>query len=1057
MTPGNYLEAARRRLRLVFGLRGAAAVVLSALAVTAVAAWLIMTLVPAAATLGWLRVLLYGALAAAAALLVWWPQTPGRAARALEGRVPAFGGRLTTWLDGARRGEDSTLFVLLSRQTARIAEAHPVDRVLPARLLVWPAAVAVLGAGLLAAVLTGSHPWQLAAQRLWTGSLLADAQPRIVVSPGDTVVRRGSDVMVDAEAAGFQPGSMDVHAAFGTGAWERAPMSQLSDEGYGFVFVGVTEDIEYYVSARGLTSSRHRIRVADLARVTDVSVTYRFPAWTGLDDSRLARGDVRALPGTRVEVTATTDRPLGGAVLVVNGDTREMSAEGEALRASFEVTRPGSWHVAVRHQGELARISDTWLIEVAEDAAPEVAFTFPGHDRKATAIEEVAVEFEARDDYGIQSLALNYAVNGGAWKEVKLDGDAAGHVLRLEELRAPDGGGERALRPGDVISLYGEAQDHSQSSRTALYFVDVRPFDMRYRESQQMGGQGPSEGGGFDIAERQRDILSATWNLVNKRETTDRRTLKDEADVLAMLQRTLRDQVETLVTRSRARGLGGEDELAAFLKELSAALEHMEPAASSLEALELMEAVPAEQQALQHLVTAESSVRDVDVSLSRGDGRGTSGRSLGELIELEMDPERNRYEMPQQPSFGEEAGEAQQQEEWKRLEELAARQERLARQQREDPASLPSRWEQARLQRELEEMRRELESQRGSSGAASAESAGRALDDVRAAQQALEGQDADPRARQQASDALRRAAETLRETSRSNLEERLARAGRRVSNLEADQDRVMEALDELQQSALERARSGQRASRSDYGMQTFGAVKRRMQDDLADLRGEMADVSEALAQRDAEGARMLDRAVRELDEARVDERLAASAEAFEMGQPLYVIGSETLVEDALQRLGRRIDQARDAVARDGGETADPLQEVRSLRRRLTEARTDDGRPAEGEVAEVVRSLARLAPRDDGQDTARDGAARGRGATGSRTAVDPGVYVIRGVASENTESLYRMTLERLDLIEATLESADSPPIRAQEPRDSHRDSAAAARYFRELSTRTMEDD
>jgi hypothetical protein len=865
------------------------------------------------------------------------------------------------------------------------------------------------------------------------------------------VVRRGSDVVIGAEAHGFLPHAMQVHAAFGSSDWEQAPMSQESADGFGFVFVAVAEEIEYYVSADGLTSARHRLRVADLPRVTDVALTYRFPAWTGLDPSNFTRGDVRALPGTGVAVTATTDRPVTEPVLVVNGAAADMTGEGNAARGAFEVTEAGSWHIAVRHEGELARISDSYLIDVAEDAAPEVAFTWPGHDRKATAIEEVALGFEARDDYRVEALAMHYAVNGGAWTEVALDGEADEHLLRFEELTAADGPVPRPLQPGDVVSLYGEARDHTRATRTALYFVDVQPFDTRYRESQQMGSQGPSEGGGFDIAERQRDILTATWNLINKQDHVDPRVVRDEAEVLAMLQRTLRDQVETLLTRSRARGLGRDEELTQFLRELTSALEHMEPAAVRLEALALMDAVPAEQQALKHLATAEASVRDVDVSLSRGDPRGTSGRSLGELIELEMDPARNRYEMPQQPSFGDEnGGAAAQEREWRRLEELAARQERLARQQGQDPQSLASRWEQARLQRELEQLREELES-RGGAGSASSASTARALADVRAAEEALERQHPDPRARQQASEALRRAAQTLRESSRGDLQERLARAGRQVANLEADQARVMEALEQLQQSALDRARDGQGVTRSDYGMQTFGMVKRRMQADLAELRGELTDLTDAVDERDAQGAGMLDRALRELDEARLDERLAASAEAFEMGQPLYVIGSETLVEQALERLAQRVGQTQDALARSNdAEPSEPLQEVRALRRRLADARRGDGSVAEAEVEAVARALGRLAPAEDlGQD--------GRGVSASRSALDRGVYTIRGTAAENNEAFYRLTLEQLDLVEAALESADSVPIRAQEPRDVSRDSAAAARYFRDLSRRTTDDD
>jgi hypothetical protein len=309
---------------------------------------------------------------------------------------------------------------------------------------------------------------------------------------------------------------------------------------------------------------------------------------------------------------------------------------------------------------------------------------------------------------------------------------------------------------------------------------------------------------------------------------------------------------------------------------------------------------------------------------------------------------------------------------------------------------------------------------------------------------------------------LRRAAQTLRETSRGNLQDRLSRTGRQVANLEADQARVAEALEQLQQSALERARSGQGISRSDYGMQTFADVKRRMQEALAGLRGELTDLSDAVGQgqRDADAARVLDRALRELDETRVDERLAASAEAFEMGQPLYVIGSETLVQQALQRLGQRIGQAQRAVARgEGEESPNPLEEVRALRRRLADA-SRDRNMTEAEVAAVARSLDRLAPADLGSADLVSGDDRGQdgpGVSASRFARDRGVYTIRGTAADNTEALYRMTLERLDLIEAALESADTPPIRAQEPRDVSRDSAAAARYFRDLSRSTRDDD
>lgn len=1054
-----YLDAARRRLRWRWGARTAALMLGGLLAVTLGGAALVMELVPSDTLLSAVRAGLYALPVAAALLSVALWRRRDRAVAELERRVPAFAGRLDTWHDGRRRNDATDLFVLLERQTAELAAAHPVDRAVPAREILVPALLALLLSVCLALLLAGSRPLQLAGQRLWTGELFAAAQPRILVSPGDVVVRRGSDVVINATVRGFRADAMTVHADFG-GGWERAPMVELGADRYGFVLVGIGEGVDYYVADRGLSSGRFRIEVADLPEVLALETRYRFPEWTGLAERAGGPGDVMALPGTEVEVTAVADRALGETLLVVNDVARPMSVGSGTVEASrsargaFAVSAPGRWHIAVRHEGELARISDSYLIELAEDSPPELAFVWPGHDRKATAIEEVALEFEARDDYGVTALTLRYAVNGGAWNELALG--EGGHLLALENLRAGDGNGDgdgvgaRALAPGDVISLYAEASDHTQSTRSALYFIDVRPFELRYRESQQMAGQGGAEGGGFDIAERQRDLLTATWNLINKQRggaadptAAERRALADEAEVLAALQRTLAEQVETLVARSAARGLGRDGETSEFVAELKRALEHMTPAAARLAERELEEAVPAEQRALTHLATAEASVRDVDVSLSRNDGRGTSSRSLSELMELEMDPERNRYEMPQQAALAEDAGQDADAR-WQRLEELAARQEQLARQSADAADSLPSRWEQARLRRELERLREALEAgradRRSTDSAAPGESLERAIADVDRARRALDAPDG-AEGRDQAAEALRRAADALRDSSRGELQARIAEAARRAGNLQADQGRVMEALEQLQEASLERAREGASLVRGDYAMQTFAEVKRRMQGDLAELRAELIDLSDAAGERSAQGARTLDRALDELDEVRVDERLAASASAFDLGQPLYVIGSESLVEDALERLGGRIAQAQRAFADDlAGVGTDPLAEVRELRRRVLEAGDDDGGFRRRALEAVAADLARMG---GAGDAAGGGATMGAG-------LDRGLYTIRGTADENTEALRQLVLDRLDLLESALLSLDRAPVRAQQPRPSGRDSPAAARYFRTLS-------
>ncbi len=1050
----DYLLGCRKRLRRRFVARGSTLLALSAVTATVVFALLVVSWVPGGGLVIVARSVLYLALTAGIAVIVWWPMRIAAVPRQVEARVTDFDGRLQTWWDTSQRGADSAMLELLTRETQIIAAAHDKLQVVASREIAAPAGIAgLLTIALIVLLASGNNPWQLAAKRLWTGDLLVAAAPRITVSPGDVVVPRGADVVVEAAASGFLARRMEMHAAFErTEGWETAPMSRLAESKYGFVFVGVSEEVEYYVASAGLNSQRHVIHVADLPRVTGVNLFYEFPAWTGLPVTDRDDGDVSALPGTRIAITAITDLPVTDPLIVVNGEVLQASSDGLASRGAFAVSEEGSWHVAVRHEGTLARISDTYLISVVEDNPPEVSFSWPGYDRQATSIEEVGLRFRSRDDFGVESLSLKYSLNGGSWVDVALsaDADEPGHLLYLEDLRiaAIPGGEQRTLRPGDMISFYAEAHDHTAVARTALYFVDVRPFDKTYRESQEVSGQAGSRNE-LDIAERQKEIVSATWNLLNKQasqktgETNDEAEA-DQAEVLAMLQRTLKDQILTLTARAAARRLDVNEEIDQFTAELTLASEFMEPAAVKLEARELLDAIAPEQQALHHLLAAQASMTDVNVSMTRADMRGTAGRSLSELFDLEMDPERNRYEMPQRPNATE--GDEQDDGDWRALEELAERQQQIAERQRSGEESVASRWQQERLQMDLEALRERLENlQRNQAGegrdSAAIENAIAELNEARAAI------DSESASTQQASQALRRAAAQLRENERGNLDQQLARSGRQIENLLTDQRNSIDRLEELQRETLNAARAGDVDPFDNYAMESYAVRKRRMQQDLDDVTREIDAVGDALAGRDPDIRRVLQRALTELSEQRVAERLAATADAFEYGRPLFAIGNEATVERALQRLGDRVRQARrllesgDAAVRD--DTS--LARVRSLRQALAAANPANAATGGGfddnNLNGIVRATDALEFRL-GQELGE--------AFNLNTALNRAAYVPRGTAADNTDVLLQMTKDRLDLIESVLLNLEAPPIRAQNPRDTARDSVEAARYFRDLS-------
>jgi hypothetical protein len=1034
----DYLQSVSGHLRRLAWARVAGLVAISIAALTFLGAWYVRREVPTSDQLLVLRVLA-GLVIAAGTIMLVRLSARSSAVAELERRVPEFGGRLETWVDAQQRQLDSSVLALLGLQVGRIAERHPSARVIDRLEWIGPimlSAAAVVG---LVALLSGqAGGWSTAAKRLWLGDLLSAGQPHIAVAPGNSIVPVGFDVIVEARAVGFDPGAMRLVARFDGGSdWQDVAMSRLSDDSFGFVFVAVGSQIDYYAQTDNVQSERYSIRVAELPRVTSVELVADYPDWTGLEPLHSSEGDIAALAGTTVEVSVQLDKPADEVYLVVDDGSEDMETAGERFLGDFAISESGYWHIAVAHEDGLARISDRFRIDAVEDQAPEIVYVWPGRDRQATAIEEVSMEFSATDDFAVENMTVNYSVNGGAWKSHDLDVESPDWLLALEETTTVDGA---SLSAGDVVSLYATVSDHAQTVRSDLYFLDIRPFDRRYRESQQNSSSQGSGGDQLDIAERQKEIITATWNLANKAQEEVSDELDRETSVVAVLQEKLAEQVQVLIERASARGLDQDDSVAEFVESLDLALTEMAPAAQRLGDGQLEEALPPEQRALAHLRAAEASVRDINVSLAeRSRGQGTLSNSLSELVDLEMDRERNRYETPQAANPG--AAAQEQDPEWQQLEELAARQEQLAQERARGDENPASRWQQQKLERELEALREQLQRRQAASrqrpGSMSERSLGDAIADLEQASERLQQNRNDPEASREIGQALKRAADSLKQQAASDVRDQLQDARQTARALQDAQEGIMDRLEANQERSLDASEAGEFDPWQDFTMAGDVTTKAQMREDLQVLRKQLADAVNALGE-DQSAAELLRAAQAELDEDRVDERLAASADAFEMGRPLYALGHEEIVTRSLARLNEQLETAQQVLGEGQAMRArnDPRRAVASLRQALAAARQGDGIDAEalGAVAAQTEALRLRLGEDLDASLERDRAN----------------YRARGLNSEDPELLYRLAEASLDLVEGALNASDAAGIQAQELRDSARDSAASADYFRELS-------
>lgn len=968
-----YIAQLEQRLRLSTLLRGIAILTGGALVATLV----LVTIANARAfsqgsvTAARFALLLILAIAAAAGLaLPLYRLTRRRMIRTAEAAFPQFQQRLTTFTE--RDGRDPFI-ELLAGDTLDVAQsAEPKQFVTGLRL--WTSLAASVGSFAILIWMIAAGPGFLGygASLLWTGPHRdRPALYNLRVTPGDAVVRRHADQMVSAIPTGLQSPSVRLHARYQSSSkWEEIAMLPKAAGsfagGYEFVFAGLPENVEYYVTAGAMTSKHYNIRVTDLPMVKQIRVTYHYPTWTGMpSDVEERGGDLRAVIGTEAELDVSTDRPLqGGEIALDNGQHIQLTGgQNNVYHATVKMDRDGAYHVTGVDQGQPVRVSEDFFIEARKANPPQIALVRPGGgDYHANPIEEVTVAAKATDEYGLRDLTLHYSVNGGPETTVDLlhkkgEKQADGSTtLSLENFK---------LVPGDLVSVYATAKDGNSDAHTDMMFIQTDPFERDFSQSQVSGGGGGGGGGGnqsAEISQREKEIISQTFKQQGEKNPTAQQAA-DMAKLLFESQSTLRDQAVSLSGRLEARELTDEVKaIADFQKDMLAASQAMTPAAEQLQQQKWKDAIPNEQKALQWLLRAEATFRQIQVAFGAGGGGGGGGaaRDLAQLFDLELDTQKNQYETPQSAATSEEQKAREIDDALKKLDELAKREENLAQQQRNGQQTAEQKWQQEMLQREAQQLQEQMAQQLGQSGqqgsssqgqqgqqsssgqasgsSSSASSSGRQSQQP-SQQSADQAADSRQQAAQQALDRLRQATDDMRRAISQNdsgadarrAADRLRQATDLLGGLEqqdasgrlnsmaqtAEQlaarqkqqaDRVRDLM--AQQSA---ARAANRPMKYPSAEEVDKMVNDRQQvsDDLTRLTQQMRDSARELAPTQPGASGKLRSALDTMDQNDLGTRLQRSSDQLRSGE--FSDPAETALTNDLQKLGQQIGDAARAL------------------------------------------------------------------------------------------------------------------------------------------------
>ena len=274
---------------------------------------------------------------------------------------------------------------------------------------------------------------------------------RLEVSPGDADCLQGDSLRIEARVSGLLPESASIHAET-AGAERSADTMPFEGNAFTYEYANVQRDFTYRIKAGDASTRLYTVTVRDRPSIEDLTLEYRYPAYTGLPDrtETNAPGDIRAPVGTAVRLTVRADRPLSRSHVQVRHVTAD--AEGAApqelplvragpnvVRQEIRIERSGQYTIHLFDADGISNIPQVRQIEAVPDAPPNVVFVEPARDVAVAPDAKVSLLASAEDDFGLRELHLFVQPRAGAdWEP-----------LRNWQYE----GGMRAAREGCVIDV----------------------------------------------------------------------------------------------------------------------------------------------------------------------------------------------------------------------------------------------------------------------------------------------------------------------------------------------------------------------------------------------------------------------------------------------------------------------------------------------------------------------------------------------------------------------------------------------------------------------------
>ncbi len=636
-------------------------------------------------------------------------------ARAIERDYPELKEALRTAAEQTP-GADGRLTFLQRRllkhalDHAAVSAWHSTPRSVARQFAIAHALTLVLALGITGLALNYGAPWSTTWDRVFHPPKVA-AGTEIEVTPGNQEVERGATVVIAARFPDALPADAALVWQNAAGQSGRIAMSRsLSDPVFATTLTDVASDTVYSVEYGSESTTSFALTVFELPSLVRADATLDFPEYTGLKDRTIVdTRRISAVEGTHLDYQFIINRPVARAIL--------QSDDGESLPLEprnddgtlFGISQTLATSARYKLQlttsdGRADPVPADIRIEVAPNERPELTLNFPRGDQRVSPIQEIHLNADIRDDYGLLDYGIATAIGSAepefhsfktASSQPPLEAEVS-HLLALENV---------GVEIDELVTWFAWAEDYGPNGeprRTTgdLFFAEVRPLDEIFREDTAGGGAAGGSPGGpaGDLIEIQRQLSIAIWNL-RQEGASDDPTFRENVEVLRDSQAQARSQLTELRAQLDDPRMRGNAELAD--QSMGIALDELNDAADELSVDPLDNAWQGSQAAFRALLRLQPKETNIVQGNQAGGG---GGRNRQQIDQLRMRREANDYA---DQSQAESEVTPEQREELNllsRLRELSRRQQDLNERLQELQTALAA----ATTEAEREEIRREL-------------------------------------------------------------------------------------------------------------------------------------------------------------------------------------------------------------------------------------------------------------------------------------------------------------------------------------------------------------